>query len=67
VVEVGQQAGREHHRRVDHDEDQEPDEHEEVQRARDLDAEGLADPLEPRRHQNHDGECGATPPSRAFR
>ena len=33
---------------MEDDEDQEPDEHEEVQRARGLDAEELADALEPR-------------------
>jgi len=46
MVEVDQQAGGEHEGHVKHDEDQEPGEHEEVQRACRLDAEDPADPLE---------------------
>jgi len=47
----------EHHRRVDQDEDQEPDEHEEMQRTRGLDAERLADTLEPRRQRGGHAEA----------
>ena len=51
VVEVVAQAGGEHEEDVHHDEDQEPDEHEEMQRACGLDAEHPTDPLEPGRQR----------------
>ena len=46
VVEVDQQPGGEHQRHVDDDENHEVDQHQEVNRAGDLDAEDLAEPLE---------------------
>ncbi len=58
VVEVVEQAGREHQRDVDDDEEHEPDHHEEVQRARRLDAEHLADALEASRQGGRHAESG---------
>ena len=58
VVEVDQNAGGEHQRHVDHDEDQEPDQHQEMHRASDLDTEDLADPLEPRRQRRGHAQSG---------
>ena len=46
VVEVDQQARADHQGHVDHDEEQEPAGHEEMQRACGLDAEDCADPCE---------------------
>ena len=46
VVEVVEQPGGEHKGDVDHDEQQEPDQHQEMQGSCRLDAEHPADPLE---------------------
>ena len=51
-----EQPGGEHERDVNHDEHQEPDEHEEVQRSCGLDAEHPADPLEPCRERRRHAE-----------
>jgi len=51
VVEIAQQAGGEHQCDVDDDEQQEPDQHEEVQRTRRLDAQHRADPPIPGRQR----------------
>lgn len=45
MVEVDQQPGGEHERHMEHDEDQKPNQYQEVQRPRGLDAEDLADRL----------------------
>ena len=58
VVEVVEQSGREHERDVTHDEHEEPDEHEEMQRSCRLDAEHLADPLEAGRECRGHAEPG---------